>query len=485
MPDNLEAQGLKIYADDDGVEYWAIRERQIDQGSANYNTLGGNDERACANCQWFINPAGCVVVESFPDPIVATGLSDLWLARVQPDTRLGPPIPVVIVDLPEGQSSASEFKVTVPKALKEAFYSKLNGLLDALIPKLPTSLKMGEGQSFLTFKDINEQWRWFAWTSNKFRDRDNPPEIFEDRAHKDYVQYLDKGGDFPELWLWHEPGTRWGVADWVDYADGFLMHSGTVDPGNEDVAQALAKQKDLGVSHGYHFLHSDEKNGIIGWYRTFEVSPMFMKAAANPWTGIAMLQKELGEMGFNKEKRAGLVELVGEDVVTRFEGRSKDLAAELTRLGVEYKGKGLLDDDGTPADGDTKDGAPADGAPADADANKGGIDYKALGEEAAKAMSELPAFKTLTDGVATVQTDIKSINGRLDALEQSDDVKIAAALTPRVKEGAANGFQASASKDNILDKDGEAAKQGPVPASGTDFFNDIVEQAVAGPAPTP
>lgn len=481
MPDNVEAQGLKVYTDNDGVEYWSIRDRQLDQGSANYNTIGGNDERACASCQWFINPAGCVVVESYPDPIVATGLSDLYKERVRPD--LGrTPIPVVIVDLPEGQSAASEFKITVPKALKEALFSGINGVLDTLIGKPSIPLKVGKGQSFITFKDMNEQWRWFAWTSNKFRDLDNPPEIFEDSAHKDYVKYLDDGGQYPELWLWHEPGTRWGEADWADYADGFLMHSGTVDPGNEDVAQALAKQKDLGVSHGYHFLHSDEKNGIIGWYRTFEVSPMFMKAAANPWTGIAMLQKELGEMGFNAEKRAGLVELVGEDVVTRFEGRSKDLAAELTRLGVEYKGKGLLDDDGTPADGTPTDGAPADGTPADSDANKG-IDYKALGEEAAKALSELPAFKTLTDGVTAVQTDITGIKGRLDALEQSDDAKIAAALKPKVQEGTVNGkgYQASNATDNNLDKDDDAAKAGAHLPSDAAFFNEVVEQ-VAGPA---
>ncbi len=486
MPDVKEKDGLKVYTDDDGVEYWSVRDRQLDQTSANYNTLGGNDERACANCQWFINPAGCVVVESYPDPIVATGLSDLWLARVRPEMGMGTPIPVVIVDMPEGQSAASEFKITVPKALKEAFYSKLNGLFDALIPKLPTSFPMGEGQSFITFKDINEQWRWFAWTSNKFRDRDNPPEIFEDSAHKDYVKYLDKGGDFPELWLYHQPGTRWGQADWVDYADGFLMHSGTVDPGFEDVAQALSKQKDLGVSHGYHFLHSDAKNGIIGWYRDFEISPLPMKAAANPWTSISMLQKELGNMGFNKNKRAELVTMIGADgeaIVSRFEGRSKDLAAELDRLGVEYKGKGLLDDDGPPADGKPADSAPADGTPGDGDANKG-IDYKALGEEAAKAMAELPAFKTLTDGVATVQTDIKSITGRLDALEQSDDKKIAAALTPKVKEGTVNGHQASVSKDNVIDKDSDAAKQGPVPASDTDFFNDVIEQ-IAGPVAAP
>lgn len=480
MPDNQEAQGLKVYTDNDGVEYWSIRDRQLDQTSANYNTLGGNDERACANCQWFINPAGCVVVESYPNPIVATGLSDLWLARAERNV-MGPPIPVVIVDLPEGQSSASEFKITVPKALKEAFYSGINSVLDALIGKPSTSLKVGEGQSFITFKDINEQWRWFAWTSNKFRDRDNPPEIFAESAHKDYVQYLDEGGQFPELWLWHEPGTRWGEADWADYADGFLMFSGTVDQGFEDVAQSLSKQRGVGVSHGYHFLHSDEKNGIIGWYRTFEVSPLPIKAAANPWTGIAMLQKELSEMALNKDKREGLVTMLGENAVSMFENLTKEKAAELRRQGIEFKGLGIEYDDDPPADSD-KDGGPADGTPADGDAGKG-IDYKALGEEAAKALSGLPAFKTMAEGVATTQKDITDIKGRLDVLEQSDDVKIAAALTPKVKEGTVTGggYQASNATDNTLPKDSDAAKAGVQLPSDKDFFDAIVGQAV-GPA---
>ncbi len=79
-------------------------------------------------------------------------------------------------------------------------------------------------------------------------------------------------------------------------------------------------------------------------------------------------------MGFNKDKRAELVTMIGNDgeaIVSRFEGRSKDLAAELDRLGFEYKGKGFLDDDGTPTDGTPADGAGADGAPGDDNANKG------------------------------------------------------------------------------------------------------------------
>lgn len=465
MPDEQQTDS-KVYTND-GMELWDVYDRQITQEFANYNTLGGTAEKACANCQWYVAPSGCTVVQSSPEPIVPNGLSGLWKERVRPSSMI--PIPVVIVDMPEGQSAAStdtdakgdksQFTITVPKALKEAFYSKINGVLDALIGKPSTSLKVRDGQSFITFKDMNDQWRWFAYTSNKFRDRDNPPEIFEDSAHKDYVQYLDEGGQFPELWLWHEPGSRWGVADWVDYADGFLMQSGTIDPGFEDAAKAIADQTDWGVSHGYYYLHSDEKNGIIGWYRDFEISPLPMKAAANPWTGIAMLKKELGDMGFNKDKREVLVGMIGEEVVAKFEGNSKTLVAELDRLGIEYKGLDLFDDN--------QDQEPT--VP---------IDYKALAEQAAKALSELPAFKALTDGVGAITTEITGIKGRLDLLEKTDDEKIAAKMAPLVKAGAVNGHKASTSDDNVIPDDSDKAKEGP--GETPDFFNDIVSQVAVG-----
>lgn len=484
MPEEQQTDS-KVYTDD-RMELWDVYDRQITQEFANYNTLGGTAEKACANCQWYIAPSGCVVVQSSPEPIVPNGLSNQWKERVRPSSMI--PIPVVVVDMPEGQSSVSDgtlegdvegsneepkqepsektaVTITVPRSLKATLLSKLTTVIDAVRGTAAPSLDVGTGQSFVTFKDMNDQWRWFAWTSNKFRDRDNPPEIFEDSAHKDYVKYLDEGGQFPELWLWHEPGTRWGQADWVDYADGFLMHSGTIDPGFEAAAKAISNQKDWGVSHGYHYLHSDAKNGIIGWYRTFEVSPLPMQAAANVWTGIAMMQKEHSEMGFNPGKREELVKLVGEDVVAKFEGQSKDLITELDRLGVEYKGLDLFD-------GKEKEEG--------AEAPTGAIDYKQLGEEAAKALAELPAFKTLTEGVDSIKEEVTGVKARLDLLEKTDDEKIAAKMAPQVQVGSTNGgHKASASGDNIVDK--ETAEKETPSIDGFDFFNDVVEQ-VAGPA---
>lgn len=564
-PVDQPEDGSKVYMDDDGLNLWTVYDRQIDQRTANYNPLGGTSERACANCQWFIAPGGCVVVQSHPDPIVPNGLSDEWKLRVRPETSLDP-LPVVIIDAEEGESSltigekqetkteggidfrASDFavvpesdkpstwklrlaeersgnftiaqvgraitamqpggfrgnrvqltgdqkseairkigaaigktggtddqkanlrerlddvkeievRITVPRSFKNFVLSKLAAMTDAM-----RGLGVGgsedttPGQSFVTFKDTSGQWRWFSWTSNKFRDRDNPPEIFRDSAHKEYVAHVDKTGEFPELWFWHEPGTTWGKADWVDYADGFLMHSGTVDPKFSGVAEALSKQKNLGVSHGYHFLHSDPQNGIIGWYRTFEVSPLPMKAAANPWTGIAMLQKERGEMGFNTGKREEMVKLIGEDMVKRFEDNTTELVKELDRMGVEYKGKGFFDDVK-----DDEQTPPPDG-----------IDYKALATEAAKALADTEAFKALGESMKTVGEEITGIKARLDALEKTDADKIAEKF--RAKAGPnGQGHKASESDANVIEKDDPRAKEGP----RYDWFGDVVEQIAA------
>lgn len=292
MPEEKQSDS-KVYTDD-RMELWDIYDRQITQEFANYNTLGGTGEKACANCQWYIAPSGCVVVQSSPEPIVPNGLSNQWKERVRPTSMI--PIPVVVVDMPESQSAiniigekqetkteggieykASDFAVvpdadtpstwklrlaedqsgdftiaqvaraitamqpggfrgnrvqlttdeksqavtsigsaigktngtdeqkanlherlddvketsitiTMPRSLKAMFLSKLTTVLDAVRGTVAAPLDVGTGQSFVTFKDMNDQWRWFSWTSNKYRDRDNPPEIFEDSAHKDYVR---------------------------------------------------------------------------------------------------------------------------------------------------------------------------------------------------------------------------------------------------------------------------------------------------------
>ncbi|KKL09253.1 hypothetical protein LCGC14_2567710, partial [marine sediment metagenome] len=252
-------------------------------------------------------------------------------------------------------------------------------------------------KSFVLFKDNDGNLRWFAWASNRWRDHDNPPEIISEKAHQDYVDYLDRTGNYPEAWLWHTPGTKWGQADWADYADGFLVVSGTVDAGREAVADALATQKDLGVSHGFMYRHDNPEQGIIGWYRSFEVSPLPVDAAANPWTSLEVLNKE-ADMGFSDKKRTWLVGQLGEAEVARLEGDTDAMKAALVAKGVDFKD--------APADeGDDKGKVPATPPADDAEANKALV--TTVAEAAVKAVIESDAFKGLTVSQAALTASVK------------------------------------------------------------------------------
>ncbi len=435
-----------------GMEIWDLLDRQINQDDAEYSTLGGTDTQACANCRWFVNPDGCLIVEGWPKPILATGLSNRFELAPEPRAEVTP-IPVTIVG-DEGSSGTShdddsedakespktEITLTVPARLANAVKRQLEGFMAKVLKPDPAPEKTD--QPFHLFKDADGNLRWFMWASNNYYDRDNPPEVFTAEAHKEFVGYLDDGGVMPEAWLWHTPGSRWGVADWVDYADGFLMYSGTVDPGMEAIAYSLEASKGIGVSHGYRYKYSSVGDGIIGWYRDFEVSTLPMEKAANAWTGIEILAKEIEEMGMTDDKRAFLVKHLGATKVGELEGKTEEMVKALDNLGIAWK-------DVPDADMDTS------SADADADAKaKDPIDYAklaaAVGETAVKALEESKAFKTVSDGVIDLSTRLAAVEEDVKGLKETDDAKIAGKF--KAKAAPVNGHRASDDDANVLTK---------------------------------
>ncbi len=541
------------------IEGFDIYGAQFPQEEVNYNPLGATAERGCANCRWFISPNACLIVEAFPQPITANGLSDKWEVK---KVRLGEPLRVTIVD-EQGSSHDDADKATkteggvefpssdyavVPDSEKPSGWklrlaegspgnqtvaqvgraitalqpggfrgqrvqlsseekttaiSKIGGAigrlsgattdqkdnlrerLDAvksrtlqvtvpsrmvkvvkdLLGRLTLKPDDEAVRPFVIFKDTKGDLRWFAWTTNKWRDRDNPPEILSDKAHRDYVAWVDETQNYPEAWLWHTPGSKWGQADWVEYADGFVMVSGTVDPGMEHVADALALQKDLGVSHGFRYRHGDESKGIIDWYRTFEISPLPISAAANPWTSLEVIQKEI-DMSFSAAKRAFLEDKLGADQVTRLETDTGAMKAALEAKGVDWK-------DVPDADDETPTTQVVNNLSIGEESMKALAD--AAGTAAATALIETPAFKDMVVAQADVATQLKGIAERLDELEKTDDQKIADAVAGRSHR--TNGHVASTSKDNTLtDEEKEQAKKD----GGPTILDQIVEEMVIG-----
>lgn len=221
---------------------------------------------------------------------------------------------------------------------------------DKAMPKLKAAAKVagigefakkeqaafGQRGTFRAFKDLTGVWRWISVTTNKYKDRER--EIFSDASHKDYVAFVDREKAYPQLWLWHVPGSRIGVADFTDYADGFVVHSGTFD--DDDIAQGFAEGgcEGLAVSHGFKYHDGDQEDGVYGWYRTFEVSVLPAEKAANAWTQFQTesSDKEV-KMGLSDEKRAFLVGRIGEEATKGIEDNLGSMAKTLEEHGIEFK----------------------------------------------------------------------------------------------------------------------------------------------------
>lgn len=244
-----------------------------------------------------------------------------------------------------------QLPATVIAAVKRrirAEYRKL-GVADNAIP---ASVK--ESGRFTLWKQANGEYRWFAVYSNNFRDDDYPPEIISKESHEIFVKMVDEGiVDYPELWHWHIPGTRWGKADWLDFADGFALASGTVDPGHEKEAEALAEMDEIGVSHGMpgkYLMYDENDPSVIVMHATHEISPLPMEAAANKLTGFTVFSED--EMALTADKRNHLLALgIGEDKIAQLESGLSKAAVDATEAGIESK-----EANPAPADDQVKDG---------------------------------------------------------------------------------------------------------------------------------
>lgn len=339
-------------------------------------------------------------------------------------------------------------------------------------------------QPFTIYKDLSGQLRFFAWASNNFRDRDNPPEIISAKAHEEFVTYLDSGGSMPELWLWHTKGTRWGVADMVDFADGFLLVSGTIDKGCEGIAETVSKMKGLGVSHGFRTIDYDKANGIINQYRSFEISPLPRFAAANAFTSLEVLQKELTEM-MNPLKKAFLAKTLGEARANELEKQTEGMGKALTDLGVESKEAKPAA--AKPGEEKAKAGAAVAEPPAPAKA-PGEMTAAEITAHIEDIVAKSPAIKALAElvgesigPVAQVLPKIAKTFADQDAaikeLKKSDDEKFAAWFKTDRKP-----YRASADEKTKLD-DAEAAKAKEKNAPSTSWFKDMVSSGMPGGAP--
>ncbi len=163
------------------------------------------------------------------------------------------------------------------------------------------------------FKDLTGRYRWIAFHTNRYVDRAG--EIFPETAHKAFVEEAYRTGQFPTLRLFHVPFDI-GQTDMLDYDKGFMISSGTFLPGMEQIAEKMAARDDLGCSHGFRYRARDFHDGIYERYRSFEITALPLKHAANAMTAY-IVEQEVPDM--NAAQKEFLTEMAGPEVVARVE----------------------------------------------------------------------------------------------------------------------------------------------------------------------
>lgn len=390
------------------IASYEYEERQVPQNVAGYDPLGASASKGCANCQFFISPSRCALVAGTISP---TGVSNFWHERMAWTPE---PIPVTIVGGAAKSTTPSEALGSPP-----ATTTLLGGLRNLLRrhPQAPPASPV-QARAFTLTRQKDGRTRFYTVWSNNFKDREG--EIFTAAAHKEFVDWATKKSDYPELWLWHTKGSRFGQVDWLDNTgDGFVHASGLIDSGKEAIAEQVAKE-DSGVSHGFWGL---QKGNIIHWYRSYELSVLPIDRAAVPTTSFNILRKGK-EMAFTAEKRKYFQDLgIPEDDIKAWEGQTDGLAEALKAAGLESKAADLGIDTPPPPTPEQV-------------------------TEANFRVETTKALQTITELVSKLAHDVKDIQDKTKDIKSGDAV-VAAAMTPQ----NASAVQASKSNDNIVPED--------------------------------
>lgn len=322
-------------------DWWEVDHRQIEQDEAGYSPTGGSGDKMCASCQWFVpSDDACVVVRG---DIVATGLSDFWHEKVEyvPD-----PMPVVIVSDETKEASSKPVQVANVNGSGSALVNKMVSFLQSIVPQraAPPSPLVQAESALLFYKSGDGKLRWFARYSNCYKDRDR--EFISTASHKEYVEWVHRTGVYPELWLWHTPGSRIGKADFVDFDSGIAVASGLIDEKSLSIAEHLSDGVDnLGASHG--FFPVVTIGNVVHKHWTFEISVLPSGRASAYGTGYNFYRIKEGDM--KPEQREWFkAQGVPEEQIDAWAESTTKMANALKDSGLEYK---EVTEDGTNAVG--------------------------------------------------------------------------------------------------------------------------------------
>lgn len=252
---------------------------------------------------------------------------------------------------PGTKEATSWFDVSAGSSSK-SFADKMKGLVSSVL-----GAATGERPALQLTKDADGRMRFVCYPTNNYVDRED--ELFTAESHTKAIDWYFRNKSFPELWVWHTKGTKFGQVDWMDFvkedgsgnsAGGVVVASGTIDPGFEELASTLAT-KDNAMSHG--FLGVRERTGSPrAWtdYRDYELSVLPAKAVANYGTAFNLMKGAKDKMAFSADKRAYLKDTlkVSDERIALMEKDTEGIAKGLASLGIESKSFGLVDPDPEP-----------------------------------------------------------------------------------------------------------------------------------------
>lgn len=276
------------------------------------------------------------------------------------------------------------------------------GLINTIKSKLHPSYEVDLPVRTSYFKAIGS--RWYALWSNSFQDHDD--EYFAEKAIDEYVRRVDVGAvPYPELWLWHTPGTKHGQAEWVGRIGHFAVAAGSFDdtPAGKAAQAHYAKAGgDYGMSHGFTYDPGQKSDGVFHQFNTFEISVLPAKAAANPYTQFS----EVFEMEMDDEKFAFLARVLGsEEIAQQLVTATEDKSRAMEALDVRYKDFVRMDEPAVKAEDNEEDTPETEAVP----------DEDTPTEATPEEKADVGAFiEGITEDVAALANVVNSLIGKLE-----------------------------------------------------------------------
>lgn len=311
-------------------------------------------------------------------------------------------------------------------------------------------------------KSADGSLRWWGLYTNAYQDSQD--EIFPAASHKDYAEWAEKEGRYPELRTWHIPGTRLGSTEMIGFDEdtGFMVAAGTIDKKRERVVKSLKESGvPLGLSHGYNYSRGGLVDGVyVGGYKTFEISVLPRDRAANKLTAFGAQE----DLMLTDAKKAFLKEHFGDEEAALIEQTANDLAAKAKAAGLSYKEFEFEAAEGDGAGQEQK----TDPDPPPATKEEPQPDVLAAVKE---------ALTPLQASIDQVKSTLTEHTEAIASLQRSDDEKVAEKFGPRRQApGAVAGKAASQSDNNVADgskqtvQDAEQQERGDIPAHLERYF---------------